>query len=688
MPLRDFSFKPRYSTSRDDLSTSFFAPLLLRARTYDRAVGYFRSSLIDLCREPIAEFAARGNRIQLICSPELDPEDRAAIQLGYDRRDDFESLILNSLQSLIQDASSKPALEFLATLVAVRALEIKLAFRPGARGIFHDKVGVASDGTECVSFVGSANETAFAWDPKGNHESVEVFTSWSQDSGRVREHAAYFERLWRGVEPNVMTVDFPDVARTVLMPLANSAGVEAAFRSLEGAPRRRTLQRHQLEALDAWERRGRTGILTHATSSGKTLTAIRAIDNWIHVAGPAMIIVPSKDLLQQWDRELRMEVGEVTLQRLLVGAGNDLWRQPDVVEGFTRREGPPRVTIATVQTASTNEFRRRVLEGDHLMLVVDEVHRAGSPVHRKALVAAGARLGLSATANRAGDPAGTQVIDEYFRGAIESNFSIRDGIAVGRICPYRYFIHPVHLTEAEAHRWQSLTIEIARLLGGDEAMLDESVRARLELLMIQRAAVVKQAERKVPLAQEVLQAEYVSGHRWLVYCDSVSQLSQVVDAVRCAAVPAQPYYAEMPGDRAATLAHFGAVGGCLVAVRCLDEGVDIPDADHALVLASSRNPREFIQRRGRVLRSSPRKFSADIHDAIVLPPAGVVEPAGFSMLGSEIARAARFADDASNTAVRFRIRRIAQEYAVPLDEERAREGWEPNMMEDEGASSD
>src|SRR5207249_4255699 len=113
----------------------------------------------------------------------------------------------------------------------------------------------------------------------------------------------------------------------------------------------------------------------------------------------------------------------------------------------------------------------------------------------------------------------------------------------------------------------------------------------------------------------------------------------------------------------------------LVAVRCLDEGVDIPDADHALILASSRNPREFIQRRGRVLRTSPTKDSADVHDALVLPPAGALEPERFSLLSSELARAAAFAEDASNMGVRFRIRRLAQEYGITIDHALARHGW-------------
>src|SRR5215217_6489670 len=112
------------------------------------------------------------------------------------------------------------------------------------------------------------------------------------------------------------------------------------------------------------------------------------------------------------------------------------------------------------------------------------------------------------------------------------------------------------------------------------------------------------------------------------------------------------------------------MGGILVAIKCLDEGVDIPTVDHALILASSRNPREFIQRRGRVLRVAAGKNFAEIHDALVVPPNNGGSPTSAepddqgiddtAILLGEIARAIHFAEDAANSTVAFELRRLAR----------------------------
>ena len=119
------------------------------------------------------------------------------------------------------------------------------------------------------------------------------------------------------------------------------------------------------------------------------------------------------------------------------------------------------------------------------------------------------------------------------------------------------------------------------------------------------------------------------------------------------------YHSNMEGDRAATMSWFRSFGGILVSIRCLDEGVDIPDVSHALILASSQNPRQFIQRRGRVLRRAPGKHLAFVHDAIVVPVSAESEPEQISLLKSELLRAIEFADNAINKGASAELRSIA-----------------------------
>jgi superfamily II DNA or RNA helicase len=187
------------------------------------------------------------------------------------------------------------------------------------------------------------------------------------------------------------------------------------------------------------------------------------------------------------------------------------------------------------------------------------------------------------------------------------------------------------------------------------------------MLLIQRAATLKRAANKAVLAAEILAAEYQSGHHWLVYCDSQTQLDDVLRSLAARSIDADQYHSAMIGDRATTLEHFIEKGGILAAIRCLDEGVDIPAVDHALILASSRNPREFIQRRGRVLRISEGKHFAEVHDALVVPPANDGEDYS-PLLRGELTRAALFAESADNDAVRFSIRSIATDYGITLTE--------------------
>ena len=128
------------------------------------------------------------------------------------------------------------------------------------------------------------------------------------------------------------------------------------------------------------------------------------------------------------------------------------------------------------------------------------------------------------------------------------------------------------------------------------------------------------------------------------------------------------YHTGMEGNRDATLDWFREFGGILVSIKCLDEGVDIPAVTHALILASSQNPRQFIQRRGRVLRKAPGKHLADIHDAIVVPVSMDDEPEQLSLLKSELLRAIEFSNSALNKSAGAELREIARKMGFDPEE--------------------
>lgn len=354
---------------------------------------------------------------------------------------------------------------------------------------------------------------------------------------------------------------------------------------------------------------------------------------------------------------------------MLAGAGHTKWKSPSRLEGMTSpNEGfGGRVTLATMATAASDAFRMRVAQGEHLLLVADEVHQIGSLENSRILgLNTGLRLGLSATPERYGDPDGTHRVLSYFEGIIPPPITLMDAVRAGRLVPYEYFPHPVRLSAEEAETWREVshevTLEVAKQKTDSSGKKPLTERAKM--LLIKRARIAKKAHAKVDLARKILRENFNAGEHWLVYCEDADQLGAVLVALRADGLSPTEYHSSMTGDRDATMAWFRTFGGILVSIRCLDEGVDIPSVSHALILASSQNPRQFIQRRGRVLRTAPGKTIAVVHDAIVVPIHVDDEPEQAALLQSEMSRAIEFAHTAINKMAAAELRAIAAELGL------------------------
>lgn len=461
----------QYRTAAHDLVVHFYAPCLSHAIAYKRAVGFFRSTIFLLVGAATVAFARGGGRIRLICSPALAQEDIDSINEGYAAREQMiEDTIIREIEYLLANDASAYRTQVLATLVATQSMDIKLAVRPSGFGLYHEKMGIFQDAFgNRVSFIGSANETWSGWHQRGNLESIEVFCTWrgAREAERVEGHDAYFEQLWAGLIPNVEIVSFP-AAATRRLCQASLGGLDAVeIESIDESPPRRTPLPHQVDALRAWCRQGRRGVFEHATGSGKTFTALLAIKDHVTRGLPALILVPSRLLLEQWADEVRVEIPDAAL--LLAGAGNDRWRHPGRLRALTNASFAlgPRIVLATMQTAATDDFIRSISAGDHLLVVADEVHQIGSLQNSRILtLSSGPRLGLSATPTRYGDPAGTASLLNYFGPIVPPPVTLFNAIRAGRLVEYEYHPHPVHLSAEEADDWRALTrtirLEIAR----------------------------------------------------------------------------------------------------------------------------------------------------------------------------------------------------------------------------------
>jgi superfamily II DNA or RNA helicase len=613
-----------------------------------------------------------------VCSPSITEDDAQAIASGYISRDEA---IAQALDRDIQELLSDPALEsrtkLLATLIECGALDIRLAVRSNGTGIYHEKIGIFTDSVgERVSFIGSSNETWSAWHAQGNHESIEVFREWvsSAESERVQAHVSHFERLWEGLVHGVDTVAFPEAQRKKLLTKATNSldGIDAEFpdEHIDSSSRRRKPMEHQLAAIAAWEAAGRHGVFEHATGSGKTFTAITAIKKHLATDQPVIVLVPSQLLLEQWRREIEEEIPDSTI--LMCGGGHSKWKSNGKLRAHTSPDlGMNRVVLSTMQTAATDTFIKGVCGGAHLMIVADEIHQIGSQFNARSMaIDSGAALGLSATPIRYGDPEGTANIFKRFGPVLPPPITLQDAINSGRLVNYEYHPHPVHLSDDEAENWKRFTKQIRNELAKSNKSVigNGGLTDKAKMLLIQRSRIAKKARVKPGLAAGVICKAYEPGQRWLVYCEDSDQLTQTMDLLAAGGLHPIEYHSGMEGDRPAALEWFTRFGGVLVSIKCLDEGIDIPAVSHAFILASSQNPRQFIQRRGRVLRKSSEKLLAVIHDAIVVPVDPQNEPEQISLLKAEMIRALQFADAALNKGAGSRLRSLALSMGITIDE--------------------
>ncbi|HEV7565817.1 MAG TPA: DEAD/DEAH box helicase family protein [Microbacteriaceae bacterium] len=681
--LRDLSLKTSYHKGRDDIAEEFLLPCLARATSYDRAVGYFRSSVFVISWPALRDFVRRGGVMRVLCSQVLGADDITSLEKGYGARAEaaLRDRFVAEVRSLLDDDVLREPAQVLAALVATGVLELQIAILPEANRqssgrIFHDKLGIISDDERNrIIFKGSMNETWSGLAADGNLESIDVAASWlgARDLQRVEVEVAYFTDLWANEYPTVLVRPFPDVARDELVRAADpdwEGTVERLLSSQDqssGVPdaRGRSLRPHQAAGLASWEANGRRGILAFATGSGKTFTAITAIREALRRNEVPLVVVPDRVLFGQWYREIAETTADVEPRILRAGAGHSRWREH--LRIWTARGTRRRLVLATVQTASSDDFTSRLAGGEHLFLVADEVHRLGSSQNRRLLNDGlfGPRLGLSATPERAGDGDGTAAILDFFGGILEPRYTLADAVRDGVLTRYFYRPHTLTLSDDEHAEWNTLSAEAARLRAMAASGSIQGVEQRLQMVLIRRARIVKNAAAKVPLAVRVMEAEYRPGQRWIIYCDNALQLQQISGALEERSIRNLPFHSAMEGDRDETLRWLSERGGVVVAIKCLDEGVDLPTVSHALILASSKNPREFIQRRGRVLRVAPGKALAYIHDAIVLPPVdNDVSVGPDPITAGELARAIEFAESADNPSAASDLREIAVDAGI------------------------
>jgi DNA phosphorothioation system restriction enzyme len=649
MGLISLDLRNSYRTGRDDVVRQFFVPCLQETMVYRRAAGYFSSSSLALAARGIASLVKQGGTMQLVVSPYLSPEDAEALRESPSSQELLRSITAKSLNDL-EDEIARDHLNALAWLAACGFLKVKLALRVDdngdiRRGIYHEKIGVFSDAHGChVAFSGSSNETAGGL--LENFESIEVFRSWVDRENRVAEKISDFEALWNDETPGLRVLNFSDTTRELLEcfrdPDRPPAGIKIP-RMSDGEtqfqlPRNFELRDYQGDAIRAWSKAKGQGILAMATGTGKTLTALALASKVAEKNKPLVVIVvcPFLNLCKQWIREM----AAFGLRALPCFEGKDQW-QPKFEEGYQRLGlglSSVHAIVTTNKTFQSETFQaslRPHVQGGgrhHHLLIADEVHNLGAKAVSEVLPEGiKLRLGLSATPERHMDPEGTAAVLSYF-GDIIFEFGIQQAIAQGNLCRYRYYPHLVKLTEAEAAAYAEITAKLGPLLAGSEKNPELGQTAMN--LLIKRARLLASAENKVEVLDQVLKSLPEKPTKAIFYCGDGRTTDKVSDEeVRQIQAVARLLgerhglrvrnftYRESPAEREEILRDLGSgFLDAVVAIRCLDEGIDLPDLRMGFLLASSTNPRQFVQRRGRLLRKAQGKKFAEIYDFVIAPP--------------------------------------------------------------------
>lgn len=669
MSLKDVQIKDEYRSLIDNVVQDFYIPLLERSVMYKRAVGFFSSSSLVELTKGIATMAQRGGKIQIIASPYLSEEDIEAIQKGYSEREKvIEQAVLRQIAGETVDYFSMQRLNLLSCLIADGILDIRIAYTEGKNGIgmYHEKMGVIEDDEgNAVAFSGSMNESAAAMSI--NYETIDVFRSWGDEneSDRVRLKQNAFCSIWNDGEPNIRVLSFPSISQALIEKYKKSPpnfNIDREQFPSEGKntriiqdgsvhltttavgpriPQNVCLHDYQKEAIASWVGENYHGIFDMATGTGKTFTGLGAISKLsedLNDELAVIIVCPYQHLVEQWVEDIvRFNM------KPIIGFSSSPQRDWKQRLSKAVRDQKLRVDksffcfVCTNATFTNKDVQEQINKiRSPILLVVDEAHNFGAASYARLLDERFTyRLALSATLERHRDEEGTALLYHFFgKKCIE--YTLERAIKEDKLTPYKYYPVVVHLNEDELEKYEQLSYEMSKCIikGKNEKI---KLNKHGEILALKRARVVAGASEKLTALRSEIQP-YVHDNNILVYCGATNVYDgneYVADAEDVRQIEAVTYILgiemgmevaqftsnENMETRAMIKEQFqrGDRLQVIVAIKCLDEGVNIPGIRTAFILASTTNPKEYIQRRGRVLRKAPNKPYAEIYDFVTLP---------------------------------------------------------------------
>jgi len=642
--LKNLDIDSSYYSEGKNVLKEFYNPVLACAKEYSRITGFFSSKAFSVASKGIGKLILNEGKIKLITgfftnkdeiliAEEVLKNSSLFIEELNKRIEEFEN---------IEDAFEKESLKAFAWLLANKRLEIKIALPKRAYikqygAIFHQKIGIIEDSKRnSISFSGSINETASAW--SDNIENFKVFRSWiKQEEKYLEEDRMEFNRLWNNISERVLVMSLNEAIKEKIIKFAPKKKEEINFSLLEKGEAELVeeseikekippLRNYQEDAISSWESKDYKGIIEMATGTGKTIVGIKALDIFLKTRGISIIFAPTIEICNQWKKDIKKFLKFDEL--ILINSKNKSWKRDleSSIHNFSNNRLKNILIISTYESLENLLKIIKKISNATYFILGDEVHSFGSEKRSKFLeedlsnINSNFRLGLSATPKRLFDDEGNEKIEKFFGGTI-FNYHIGKAIKDHHLVEYNYHLKPINLSSLEYKKYLELTKKIKK---NYHLSKEDDANKYFEIFIHQRAKILKNAEEKLRVFKEIIRDLRIEEKLkfTISFCIDSTQLeeeSKILDKERVIYSKVTGY--ESSEERNNILDSFekGNIQ-FILSMKILDEGVNIPKIRNAIILSNSRNPREYVQRRGRVLRKAENKKIAEIYDFLVMPP--------------------------------------------------------------------
>lgn len=682
MPLSDLKLKKIYRTKQDNITDLLIIPALKESAIYDRGTGYFTLDSLAGLADGLIPFIQHGGVMRVVTSVQLSETDVDAIKKGLEINSEVVTQKLHEcIEENVKDEDSLLKLDFITNLIAAGILVIKIAYLPD--GIYHEKIGLLSDNEGGkLYFSGSNNATVSGLNK--NWESVMLLTSWWGDNDLIEEQQEYFNDLWKNELDGLEVMSFPEAEKkNLIQKYKVSSDVKSAIHRIQERgrknSRKKELYEYQKIAVDQFLGNNGNHFFEMATGTGKTFTAVKAILALLEQKKKlsVVVLVPQIDLQAQWQKAFDEEGIKTLFLGGYANANETKYNFGSFMINSYGEEGIS-VVIATYDTFFSKCIKQCSPLGEHAILVVDEAHNLSPNQIRVLPEYFNYRLGLSATPERYSQDETARIVRFFTRDQIETyKYTIDEAIDKGFLSHYMYYPIFVHVSDSEFVSYQNYTKQVIVAMNQDPR--DEAL---IKDILTKRSSVVKKSSSKVSKLKEIVLGQTERSYEFknsVVYCGHGKDYEteeSIIDSVTKILAKYGHYsvsqFTSHTADRARVLREFEDENyDVLAAIKCFDEGVDVPKLDKIYIMASDALSRQTIQRRGRVLRTctDTGKRLAYIYDFVALPPIGCSDGIGVSNLViNEMRRAKEYARLADNKAdIMDEMRSVMSMYGV--DEE-------------------